>query len=99
MGQRYRNRNKNFNADSETKIQNEKVKESIKEDKGFKVRVEIKNLNIRKGPGMEYRKTGKFTGIGEFTIVEKQPGSGSPEGWGRLETGGWISLHFCEVLK
>jgi hypothetical protein len=48
---------------------------------------------------MEYRKTGKFTGIGEFTIVEKQPGSGSPEGWGRLETGGWISLHFCEVLK
>ena len=59
----------------------------------FKVKVSIPNLNIRKGPGTNYAKTGKFTGIGEFTIVETAKGTGSNAGWGKLKSGaGWISL-------
>ena len=93
-------------------IQNEKPvevveepKEEVKEEKpkvddSFKVKVSIKNLNIRKGPGTNYERTGEFTGPGVFTIVEKKDGPGSSVGWGKLKSGkGWISLYFCEVLK
>lgn len=30
--------------------------------------------NIRKGPGTDYGRTGKYTGIGTFTIVEEADG-------------------------
>ena len=54
------------------------------------MRVSIPDLNIRKGPGKEYARTGQFTGIGEFTIVEV---SGN---WGKLKSGaGWISLNYA----
>jgi len=77
------------------------VKEEPKvESKDFKVKVSIKNLNIRKGPGTNYERTGEFTGPGVFTIVEKKDGRGSSVGWGKLKSGkGWISLYFCEELK
>ena len=39
-------------------------------DVPFTVKVSISDLNIRKGPGTDYAKTGKFTGKGVFTIVE-----------------------------
>ena len=56
----------------------------------FLVKVSIPDLNIRKGPGADYARTGQFTGIGVFTIVEV---SGN---WGRLKSGaGWISLDFA----
>lgn len=62
----------------------------------YLVRVSITDLNIRKGPGTNYGKTGKFTGVGTFTIVEVSSGQGSTKGWGRLKSGaGWISLDFC----
>lgn len=62
----------------------------------YQVRVKIKDLNIRKGPGTNYSETGKFTGIGTFTIVEEQSGQGSTAGWGRLKSGaGWIALDYC----
>lgn len=68
-----------------------------KPDPSFKVRVDIPNLNIRKGPGMNYSRTGKFTGEGVFTIVETKNGAGSDSGWGRLKSGmGWISLDFAK---
>lgn len=68
--------------------------------KAFKVKVSIPNLNIRKGPGTNYEKTGEFTGKGTFTIVEKKDGPGSSVGWGKLKSGkGWISLYFCEEIK
>lgn len=35
----------------------------------YLVRVSIEDLNIRKGPGTDYDKTGKYTGKGAFTIV------------------------------
>ncbi|MGN0592910.1 MAG: N-acetylmuramoyl-L-alanine amidase [Ruminococcus sp.] len=59
----------------------------------YRVRVTIDDLNIRTGPGTQYKTTGKFTGKGVFTIVETQ---GT---WGRLKSGaGWISLNYAEKL-
>lgn len=65
-------------------------------DVPFTVKVSIFDLNIRRGPGTDYAKTGKFTGKGVFTIVEVQSGQGSTAGWGRLKSGaGWISLDYA----
>lgn len=62
----------------------------------FLVKVSISDLNIRKGPGTDYAKTGQFTGRGVFTILEVQSGQGSSAGWGRLKSGaGWISLDYA----
>ena len=66
----------------------------------FLVKVSITDLNIRKGPGTDYAKTGKFTGKGVFTIVEVKSGKGSTTGWGRLKSGaGWISLDYAAKIK
>ncbi len=65
-------------------------------DVPFLVKVAISNLNIRSGPGTGYSRTGRFTGIGVFTIVAVSSGDGSSSGWGKLKSGaGWISLDFC----
>lgn len=59
----------------------------------YKVKVDIKDLNIRKGPGTTYGKTGKYTGKGVFTIVKEK------NGWGKLKSGtGWISLKYTTKL-
>lgn len=61
----------------------------------YMVKVSIPDLNIRKGPGTNYGRTGQFTGVGSFTIVEERSGQGSAAGWGRLKSGaGWISLDY-----
>lgn len=61
----------------------------------YTVKVDVSNLNIRKGPGTNYETTGKYTGAGIFTIVEVKAGAGSNSGWGKLKSGaGWISLDF-----
>lgn len=63
------------------------------------VRVKISDLNIRKGPGTNYSKTGKYTGKGVFTIVETKDGKGSKKGWGKLKNGsGWISLDYVDII-
>lgn len=70
-----------------------------KSTENFKVKVDIPNLNIRKGPGTNYSKTGKCTGEGVFTIVQTADGKGSDSGWGKLKSGaGWISLDFTTKL-
>ena len=51
----------------------------------YLVRVAITDLNIRKGPGTNYEKTGKHTGIGTFTIVEEADGKGASR-WGLLKS-------------
>lgn len=72
---------------------------SEKVDTSFKVKVEISYLNIRKGPGMNYDKTGRTTGVGTFTIVEVQDGEGSNSGWGKLKSGaGWICLDYTKKV-
>ena len=61
----------------------------------FIVKVSVPDLNIRKGAGTDTAKTGKFTGVGVFTIVEVKNGKGAVKGWGKLKSGaGWISLDF-----
>ena len=63
----------------------------------FLVQVTATDLNIRKGPGTNYGKTGKYTGKGVFTITEVRTGTGSTAGWGRLKSGaGWISLDYAK---
>ncbi|MBD5536266.1 MAG: SH3 domain-containing protein [Lachnospiraceae bacterium] len=66
--------------------------------KPYLVRVSIPDLNIRKGPGTNYGKTGKYTGAGTFTIVEEVDGEGASR-WGLLKSyqekrDGWISLDY-----
>ena len=63
----------------------------------YRVKVETSYLNIRKGPGTDYARTGAFTGAGVFTIVETRSGTGSKSGWGKLKSGaGWISLDYTK---
>lgn len=62
------------------------------------MRVSIKNLNIRKGPGTNYDKVGKYTGIGVFTIVAESAGEGAMK-WGKLKSdAGWISLDYANKI-
>ena len=61
------------------------------------VRVVVTNLNIRKGPGTNYSKWGKYTGKGVFTIVDEAEGEGAVK-WGLLKAyakdrNGWIALN------
>lgn len=66
----------------------------------FTVKVSVPDLNIRKGAGTDTAKTGKFTGVGVFTIVQVKSGSGSTLGWGKLKSGaGWISLDYCKRIS
>ena len=65
----------------------------------YRVRVSISDLNIRKGPGTQFAKTGEYTGIGVFTIVAESYGLGAKKGWGKLKSGcGWISLDNVQLL-
>ena len=64
----------------------------------YRVKVSISNLKIRKGPGTNYAKTGKYTGKGIFTIVKEASGTGATK-WGKLKSGtGWISLDYALKL-
>ena len=68
-------------------------------DVPFLVKVSISDLNIRKGPGTNYAKTGKYTGKGVFTITEVKSGKGSDSGWGKLKcNAGWISLDYASKV-
>lgn len=65
----------------------------------YRVRVDISDLNIRKGPGTNYAKTGQYTGKGVFTITKESKGKGSERGWGKLKSGaGWISLDYTKKI-
>ena len=71
-------------------------------DLPYKVRVSVSDLNIRKGPGTNYGKTGKFTGKGVFTIVEEADGQGASK-WGLLKSyaskrNGWIALDYANKV-
>lgn len=64
----------------------------------YLVEVSISNLNIRKGPGTNYARTGEFTGKGVFTIVAESVGAGAKK-WGKLKSGaGWISLDYAKKV-
>ncbi|MEG0919357.1 MAG: peptidoglycan recognition family protein [Anaerovoracaceae bacterium] len=66
--------------------------------KPYLVRIDIADLNIRKGPGINYSRTGRFTGKGNFTIVEEASGKGAKR-WGKLKScAGWISLDYTNKI-
>ena len=76
---------------TEQKTEEQKVEQSTVP---YCVRISISDLNIRKGPGTDYGKTGKYTGKGVFTIVEEADGQGASR-WGKLKSGaGWVSLDY-----
>lgn len=80
--------NAKINSNVSTSVNNDTT--DISTSSEYKVKVNISNLNIRKGPGTNYAKTGKYTGKGVFTIVE------TSNGWGKLKSGlGWISLNYA----
>ena len=61
----------------------------------YTVRVKIKDLRIRKGPGTNYASSG-FIAPSVYTIVEESDGPGASK-WGKLKSGaGWISLDYVE---
>ena len=69
----------------------------------FKVKVDIPDLRIRTGAGTQHAATGKYTGVGVFTIVEVAQGEGSAAGWGLLKSyadkrNGWVALDYCTKL-
>lgn len=75
---------------------------SAAEFKPYLVKVEVSDLNIRKGPGTDRAKTGKYTGKGVFTIVEEADGNGASK-WGLLKSyqknrDGWISLDYVRKV-
>lgn len=62
----------------------------------FLVEVLTDNVNIYKGAGTRYGKTGKKTGKGKFTIVELN----KKKTWGKLKSGaGWIYLAKKDKVK
>lgn len=77
-------------------------KESSDETKNelpYLVKVQTKKLNIRKGPGTNYSKSGKIIDFGVYTIIEEKIGKGASL-WGKLKSGaGWISLDYVKKLK
>lgn len=79
----------------DVKVQEQKTSSDVP----FLARVSITDLNIRKGPGTDYARTGQYTGKGVFTITEVKSGKGSAKGWGRLKSGaGWISLDYASRI-
>lgn len=79
------------------------VSSELKETVPFLAQVTAKDLNIRKGPGTNFAKTGKYTGPGVFTIVAVENGQGSKTGWGLLisyqdKRDGWISLDYTKKV-
>lgn len=63
----------------------------------YKVRVSIKDLNIRKGPGTNYASNG-FCPVGVYTIVEEVNGTGATK-WGKLKSdAGWVSLDYAKRI-
>lgn len=63
----------------------------------YRVKVTASVLNIRNGPGTNYKRTGCITDKGEYTIVGESTGVGA-SAWGQLNTGGWIALDYTKKI-
>ena len=85
----------------ETKVEykEERKPEEHKPTGSYLVRVSIKTLRIRKGPGTGYPWS-RYIAPGIYTIIEEKDGQGSKSGWGRLKSGaGWISLDYARRVE
>ena len=76
-------------------IDGEESKEVVKEEKSEGIyRVRTDELNVRKGPGVNFEKTNEVHKGDAFTIVEINGN------WGKLKSGiGWINLSYTEKVK
>ena len=60
---------------------------------GYKIKVTVDALNIRSGPGTQYKINGCIRDYGVYTIVEES------NGFGKLKSGqGWICLDYTVKL-
>ena len=67
--------------------------------KSYKVKITADVLNIRKGAGTNYSKTGTIKKGEVYTIVAESNGKGAKK-WGKLKSGaGWISLDYVKKIK
>ena len=71
---------------------NGKVVYPVEAFKPYQVKVTVKNLYIRTGPGTNYSNRGFIAAPNIYTIVEESDGAGAKK-WGKLKSGvGWIAL-------
>lgn len=64
--------------------------------KSYKVKITADVLNIRKGAGTNYSKTGTIKKGEVYTIVAESNGKGAKK-WGKLKSGaGWVSLDYAK---
>lgn len=89
-----------INAKHLTVISEEDSSDSDAEQESiaYRVKVDVSALNIRKGPGIGYDKTGVIEDNGVYTIVDEAEGEGATK-WGKLKSGvGWISLDYVKKI-
>lgn len=64
----------------------------------YVVRVTANILNVRSGPGTDYKTTTSVSKGQAFTITEERTGKGANK-WGKLKSGaGWISLDYTKKV-
>lgn len=84
-----------FDADGEVVYEPKVAESAVKVP--FLVKVSIRDLNIRRGPGTNFGRV-QFCPPGVYTVVAVSDGVGATM-WGKLKSGiGWISLDFCKRL-
>ena len=84
-----------FDADGKVVYEPKAAEPAVKVP--FLVKVSISDLNIRSGPGTNFKRV-RFIEPGVFTIVQISSGAGASM-WGKLKSGiGWISLDFVRRL-
>ena len=72
---------------------------NVSQNTEYLVRVLADVLNIRGGPGTNYKILGVIKNKGTYTIIEESDGQGASK-WGRLKSGaGWVSLDFCKRVE
>ena len=82
-----------FDADGKVVYERKAAEPAVKVP--FLVRVKISDLNIRKGPGMNYDRV-QFCPPGVYTVVATSKGVGASH-WGKLKSGiGWLSLDYVQ---
>lgn len=62
-------------------------------DSTYRIKVMVDALNIRSGPGIQYKINGCIRDCGVYTIVETNGN------WGKLKSkAGWICLDYCKKV-
>lgn len=62
-------------------------------DSAYRIKVMVEALNIRSGPGTQYKINGCIRDCGVYTIVETK------NNWGKLKSGqGYICLDYCKTV-